>query len=234
MLPVAILAGGFATRLHPITETIPKSLVPVAGKPFIERQLNQLRDQGFSQAVLCVGHLGGLIRDAVGNGKDFGITISYSEDGPSLLGTAGALKKAVKLLGEEFFVLYGDSYLPIEFCSVQEAYHKSNEPALMTVIRNDNKWDKSNVLYVNDKIVEYNKRKSRPDMAHIDYGLAVVKATVFDQIPEDKASDLADVYHALSLEGQLAGFEVHERLFEMGSLGGLKETDQYFLKKERK
>lgn len=233
MFPVAILAGGLATRLRPITETIPKALVDVAGKPFIVRQLNYLREQGISEVVLCIGYLGKMVREVVGNGENFGLEVSYSEDGPSPLGTGGALAKAIPLLGEDFFVLYGDSFLPVNFSAVQDAFEKSKQPALMTVLKNLNQWDKSNVLFVDGRLHEYDKRTPRAEMTYIDYGLGVVSASVLKQGPVGQSFDLADVYQDLSLRGQLAGLEVHERFYEIGSHTGLKEAEEYFFKKEK-
>jgi NDP-sugar pyrophosphorylase family protein len=233
MFPVAILAGGLATRLRPITETIPKALVDVAGKPFIVRQLNYLREQGISHVVLCIGYLGDMVRDVVGCGESFGLKVSYSEDGPNLLGTGGALAKAIPLLGDYFFVLYGDSFLPLDFSAVLEAYVKSNQPALMTILKNQNQWDKSNVLFVDGQLLEYNKGAPRAEMTYIDYGLGVVLSSVLKERPVGQPFDLADVYRALSLQGQLAGLEVNERFFEIGSHTGLKEADEYFLTKEK-
>ncbi len=233
MLPVAILAGGLATRLRPITETIPKALVDVAGKPFIVRQLNYLRQQGINHVVLCIGYLGEMVREEVGSGERFGLEVSYSEDGPDLLGTGGALVKAIPLLGDDFFVLYGDSFLPVNFSVAQRAYEVSGHPALMTVLKNQNKWDISNVLFVNGQLLEYNKRAPRAEMAYIDYGLGVVSASVLNERPVNQSFDLADIYQDLSLHGQLASFEVHERFYEIGSHAGLKETEEYFLTKEK-
>jgi NDP-sugar pyrophosphorylase family protein len=233
LLPVAILAGGLATRLRPITETIPKALVDVAGKPFIAWQLEYLAAQGVRDVVLCVGYLGELILEVIGNGERFGLRVQYSFDGAKLLGTGGAIKKALPLMGESCFVLYGDSYLPINFSSVQRAYIESGLPALMTVLKNSNQWDRSNVLFVDGKLKEYNKHEPRPDMAYIDYGLGMVSASVFDSYPNDEPFDLADVFQNLSQQGHLAGFEVHQRFYEIGSHGGLKETEDYFLTKEK-
>jgi len=233
MLTVAILAGGLATRLRPITETIPKALVEVAGKPFIVHQLGYLRVQGISQVVLCVGYRGDMIRDVVGNGASLGLKVSYSEDGPSLLGTGGALAKAIDLLGDHFFVLYGDSFLPLNFSVVQSAYEESKLPALMTVLKNQNQWDKSNVLFVDGQLLEYNKRAPRPEMTYIDYGLGVLSASVLEQYSAGQGFDLADIYQDLSLQGRLAGLEVLERFYEIGSHVGLKETEEYLLNKEK-
>ena len=229
-LPVAILAGGLATRLRPITEKIPKSLVDVAGKPFIIRQLEYLREQSITQVVLCLGYLGKQVEAIVGNGSAFGINVRYSWDGPQLMGTGGALRQALPLLGEQFFVYYGDSYLPIDFQSVEQDFLASNKLALMTVLKNGDQWDKSNVLFYGGQITEYNKHAPWPEMAHIDYGLGVLTASVFKNIPSNEPFDLADIYHELSVQGMLAGHEVFERFYEIGSHKGLDETIEYFKK----
>jgi MurNAc alpha-1-phosphate uridylyltransferase len=227
-LPVAILAGGLASRLRPVTETIPKALVEVAGKPFILRQLDYLRRQGISRVVLCVGFLGEQIEALVGDGAPCGLSVSYSQDWPTLMGTGGALRQALPLLDSQFLILYGDSYLPIDFASVERAFMSSGKPALMTVQRNADEWDKSNVLFVDSVIVEYNKRAPTPSMRHIDYGLGVISAQVLVDENTTGPFDLADIYHRLSLSGQLAGYEVHERFYEVGSHKGLAEAADYF------
>jgi N-acetyl-alpha-D-muramate 1-phosphate uridylyltransferase len=232
-LPVAILAGGLATRLRPITETIPKALVEVAGEPFILRQLAYLQTQGVHRVVLCVGFLGEQIRDVVGAGAGSGLSISYSQDWPDLLGTGGALKKALPLLDSQFLVLYGDSYLPIDFNAVERYFLASGKPALMTVQRNADQWDKSNVLFSDNAIVEYNKRAPTAGMKHIDYGLGALSAQVLADVATAEAFDLADIYHRLSLSGQLAGYEVQKRFYEIGSHKGLAEAADYFKGKEK-
>jgi len=231
MLPVAILAGGLATRLRPITEIIPKALVEVAGEPFICRQLDYLQAQGIRRIVLCIGYLGEMIQSVVGNGARFGLDISYSPDGPVLLGTGGALKQALPLLGEQFFVLYGDSFLPVEFKPVEKAFFESKKAGLMTVLENGDRWDKSNVLFRSGELVEYNKHAPRPEMAYIDYGLSVLTSHVLETCPPGQSFDLSEIYHGLSLTGQLAGYEVDDRFYEIGSHIGLKETETYFLEK---
>lgn len=230
-LPVAILAGGLATRLHPITHTVPKALVDVAGRPFIDWQLRQLRAQGVRQVCICAGFLGEQVQAFVGTGERWGLAVSFSFDGPRLLGTGGALRQAAGHLGEAFFVLYGDSYLPVSFAAVQDDFDRQGLPALMTVLKNNGQWDRSNVDFTNGRLVEYNKRAPRAQMAYIDYGLGVLRADVLQARPEGDAFDLADVYHELSLQGQLAGHEVFERFYEIGSHQGLRETADY-LKKE--
>ena len=234
MYSVAILAGGLATRLRPLTEVIPKALVDVAGKPFIVRQLAYLREQGISHVVLCIGYLGNMVQNVVGSGESFGLKVSYSEDGPDLLGTGGALRNATSHLSDEFFVLYGDSFLPVNFSAVQTAYQLRKQPALMTVMKNQDQWDKSNVLFVDGQLIEYNKRTPRAEMTYIDYGLGVVTATLLEKYPIGQSFDLAEMYQNLSLSGQLAGLEVYERFYEIGSHTGLKETSEYFYTQEKK
>jgi len=222
-----------ATRLHPMTETIPKSLIDVAGKPFVVRQLDYLRGQGIARVVLCIGRLGERVEAAVGDGAAFGLKVQYSWDGARLMGTGGALRQALPLLGEQYFVLYGDSYLPIDLREVEQFFSKSGKPALMTVLRNGNLWDRSNVLFWDGCIAEYNKRTPSPEMAHIDCGLGVLSAAALKDTPVNEPFDLADIYHKLSVQGVLAGREVFERFYEIGSHEGLQEAIDYFKKRER-
>lgn len=231
MLPVAILAGGLATRLRPITEEVPKALIEVAGKPFIFHQLEYLRIQGIESVVMCVGFLGQMIQEVVGNGSKWGMRVSYSPDGPDLLGTGGALRQALPLLEEHFFVLYGDSYLPINFSSVQKVYQSSRKKGLMTVLRNQNQWDKSNVEFNDGYIIEYNKSEIRPEMHYIDYGLGVLQRSAIEKYPPKTRFDLSKVYNELSLASELAGYEVFERFYEVGSHQGIADTQDYLLQK---
>lgn len=224
-IPVAVLAGGLATRLRPITEKIPKSLVPVAGKPFLAHQLELLRSRGIRRVVLCVGYLGEMIQRDFGDGSAFGLRLDYSFDGPQLLGTGGAVKRALPLLGDEFFVLYGDSYLPVEYRPVAEFFHRSGKPGCMTVYRNAGRYDTSNVVFRDGEIVVYDKKNRVPEMQHIDYGLSLFKAVVFNAYAPDQPLDLAQVMGGLVHEKQLAGYEVRERFYEMGSPAGLAELE---------
>ncbi len=233
-IPVAILAGGLATRLRPITEKIPKSLVPVAGQPFLAHQLKLLHARGIRRAVLCIGYLGEMIQRDFG-GEAFGVKLDYSFDsprhseatagGPKLLGTGGAIKSALPLLGEEFFVLYGDSYLPIEYAPIAEFFQHSGKLGLMTVYRNEGKYDTSNVVFRDGEIIVYDKKVRSPEMRHIDYGLSLFKSSVFDSYSADQTFDLAEVMGRLVREKQLAGYEVPERFYEMGSPTGLAELE---------
>ncbi len=223
-IPVAILAGGLATRLRPITEKIPKSLVPVAGKPFLTHQLKLLHACEIRHAILCIGYLGEMIQREFG-GEKFGVKLDYSFDGAKLLGTGGAIKHALPLLGREFFVLYGDSYLPIDYSPIAEFFHGSGKSGLMTVYRNEGKYDMSNVVFADGEIKNYDKKNRSPEMRHIDYGLSLFKSSVFDSYSADQAFDLAEVMGKLVREKQLAGYEVPERFYEMGSPAGLAELE---------
>ena len=231
MLAVAILAGGLATRLRPLTDRVPKSLLEIAGRPFIFHQLELLRNEGVDRVVLCVGHLGEQIRAVVGDGRTHGVAIDYSFDGSELLGTGGALRRAVPILGAAFFVLNGDSYLRCPLARIQSAYEASRRPALMTVLRNDNRWERSNVLYRNGEIIEYDKHSQRADMAHVDFGLSVLSSSVFAPYAAAKVIDLADICRDLSRSGLLAAFEVSERFYEIGSLQGIADTEEFLSRK---
>jgi NDP-sugar pyrophosphorylase family protein len=227
MFSVAILAGGFAKRLMPMTEKIPKALIEVAGKPFIFHQLQYLRKEGIKKVVLCLGYHCEMIQEKVGDGSKFDLDITYSYDGDFLLGTGGSIKKALPLLDENFYVLYGDSFLPIHFSPIEESFLKRQKPAMMTVIMNENKWDKSNVIFKDGLVLEYNKKKPKLAMKFIDYGLSVLSKSLFDKYEVNVVFDLADFYHLLSIQNQLAGFEVNERFYEIGSHQGIKETELY-------
>ncbi len=222
-LSVAILAGGLATRLRPLTETVPKLLVEVAGEPFFNHQLRLLKHNGLTRIVLCVGHLGEAIVERYGDGSAWGVSIDYSLDGRALLGTGGALVRALPRLGDAFYVLYGDSYLPIDYRSAGRAFLDSGQPGLMTVFENRDAYDTSNVWFEDGRIRLYSKTDRHPGMRHIDYGLSVFQASAFADWPRDTPLDLATLQTQLAERGQLAGHEVHERFYEIGSLKGLAE-----------
>lgn len=226
-LPVAILAGGLARRLRPLTDTTPKALIDVEGKPFVVQQIDLLRRNGLTKIVLCVGHLGEKMQDAVGDGSRLGVQIDYSFDGPTLLGTGGALRKALPLLGESFFVLYGDTYLECDYAAVEESFRTSKKLGLMTVYRNANRWDRSNILFSDGVIRRYNKAQPSADMEHIDYGLGVLSRSAIEPYPPDSHLDLTTIYSDLLVLGQLAGFEVPHRFYEIGSESGLEGLRQH-------
>ncbi|HEY4364367.1 MAG TPA: nucleotidyltransferase family protein [Bryobacteraceae bacterium] len=223
MLPVALLAGGIATRLRPVTEKIPKSLVEINGEPFLAHQLRLLRSRGIERVVLCAGYLGEAVRDFAGDGLGFGIQLQYSFDGPMLRGTGGAIHQALPLLGERFLVVYGDSYLPCDYRAAANAFEQSGKLGMMTVYRNQGQWDSSNVEFTDGRIVAYDKRNRTPRMHYIDYGLGAFRREAFDGIAPDAVCDLADIYRALLSRDELAAVEQTERFYEIGSFAGIED-----------
>ena len=228
--PVAILAGGLATRLRPLTQTVPKALIEVAGKPFITHQIEALKKQGISRIVLCVGFLGDKIQQALGDGSRWDVQIDYIFDGAKPVGTGGALKRALPQLGDSFFVLYGDSYLTVSYSKMASSFERSGKLAMMSVYRNQGRWDSSNVVFVDGMVFSYDKRRPDSKAQYIDYGLSVMGQAALADVPEDHPADLADVLGQLAKRGQLAGFEVFDRFYEIGSPAGLAETRIYLSK----
>lgn len=223
---MVILAGGLGTRLKPVTEEIPKSMVQIQGKPFLEHQLNLLRRCGISDIVLCVGYLGEKIKDYFGDGKGFGVKIKYSEETEKLLGTAGALKNAVNSLDDTFFLTYGDAYLILDYRGAMGYLKKFNKLGLMVVFKNFDLYDKSNVVVEGDLIKVYDKQKRAPDMVYIDFGVSVLKKKALDLVPKGKAIDLEELYHELIRRRELLAFETQQRFYEVGSQKGLKEFER--------
>jgi NDP-sugar pyrophosphorylase family protein len=223
-VPVALLAGGLATRLGSLTGSVPKALLDVAGRPFVDHQLSLLHRHGIRRVVFCVAHLGEQIEDYLGAGTDRGLSLTYSYDGERLLGTAGALRRALPQLGETFWVMYGDSYMDIDYAAILAEFQRRGAPALMTVIRNDNQWDRSNAVFRDGRLVAYDKRRQTPEMHHIDYGVALLSRAVVERVPEGVPFDLADLYRELVSEQAMIGYEVTERFYEIGSAAGLEET----------
>lgn len=232
--PLAILAGGLAKRLRPLTDGMPKALVDVGGEPFIAHQLRLLADRGIERVVICVAYLGEMIQTAVGNGERFGLQVEFSFDGPKLLGTAGALKKALPLLRDSFFVLYGDSYLPCDYQNIQEVFEESGRMALMTIFPNHGLWDRSNVEFVDGEILVYDKNHQTAAMRHIDYGLGAFQQTAFATIPINQPYDLAWLYQDLLKQKELAAYEVRERFYEIGSPAGLEEMRRHMAEQHRR
>ncbi len=227
-----ILAGGLGTRMRPATERVPKALLPVAGHPFADWQLRWLERQGVTEVVLSTGHLGSMVRDFVGDGRRWGLTVAYAEEGDRLRGTGGAVRlaSALGLLDERFFVLYGDSYLPIDFSAVEQSFVAAGLPALMTVYDNSGRFDKSNAVLEGSRVVRYEKGLAEPppEMHYIDYGLSVLERRVVDElVPAGSVADLATVYGALAARGPMAAAVVTERFYEVGSTGGLADLEAH-------
>jgi NDP-sugar pyrophosphorylase family protein len=223
MLPVVILAGGLATRMRPVSSKIPKSMIDVNGKPFIHHQLSLLKRRGVRRVLLCVGFMGEAIKQYAGDGSQYNLELEYYFDGDTLLGTGGAIKHIGESLPEEFFILYGDSYLDIDYKKIGDAWSKSGKDALMTVFRNENEWDTSNVVFVNGQIISYSKKNKTENMHYIDWGLGILKKELFSSFPSNAAFDLSAVYEKLVSEYRLFGYEVFCRFFEIGSPKGLAD-----------
>jgi NDP-sugar pyrophosphorylase family protein len=224
-LPVCILAGGLGTRLGETVRDTPKPLLEVAGVPFLVHQLRLLAAHGVERVVLCVGYLGELIEERIG-AECAGIQVAYSYDAPGLDGTLGAIRRAAPILGERFLILYGDTYLRLDYAAAARGWEESGLPALMVVLRNEGRWDASNALYADGRVVAYDKRAPTPEMHWIDYGLGGLDAAALARVPASEA-DLAGLYHDLAAAGRLCGYEATERFYEIGTPEALAEADTF-------
>jgi N-acetyl-alpha-D-muramate 1-phosphate uridylyltransferase len=232
-VPVALLAGGMATRLRPITETIPKAMVEVAGRPFIDHQIDLLQRNGIRRVVMCLGYRGHQLEEYVGDGAARGMEIIYAYDGEELMGTGGAIRRALHLLGDVFWVMYGDSYMDIDYRAVLEHFAGSGADALMTVLRNGNRWDTSNVVFRDGTLLRYDKKNRTPDMDYIDYGVALLRRDAAVRVPTNRPYDLAELYTSLVAEGRMVGYEVTNRFYEIGTPAALDETGRYLASQGR-
>lgn len=234
MLPIVVLAGGLATRLRPVTETIPKSLIHVNGQPFVLHQLELFKQKGIKDIFFCLGYLGEQVEKVVTE-SPFAqyFNISFFYDGDILLGTGGAIRKNIEHLPSSFFVTYGDSYLDVNYVSICQHYliNKRNEDdALMTVFNNEGKWDTSNVEFEDGTIKLYSKHNKNPRMQFIDYGLNILTRNNFEAYPTDFAFGLEEIQEKLSLQKKLIGYEVKQRFYEVGSFAGINDLE-FFLNK---
>jgi len=228
-ISLVILAGGMATRLYPVTLEIPKSLIDINGKPFIQHQIDLIKSKGINKIVLCLGNFAKPIEDFLGNGNSDSFDIKYSYDGDTLLGTGGAIKKAFPLLSDPFMIMYGDSYLNIEYIDILNYFNNFDKSGLMTVLKNENKWDKSNIVFKEGKIIKYDKVDDS-EFEYIDYGFSILrKGALIPFMSEDKF-DLKDVFKDLISKQEMLGFEVFNRFYEIGSFQGIEETKDYLLK----
>jgi NDP-sugar pyrophosphorylase family protein len=226
MSQAVILAGGLATRLQPLTNRIPKSMLNIDGKPFLEYQLNLLKRNEVANIVICLGYLGNQIKDYFGDGSNFSVQIHYSQDGPKLLGTGGALKKAEALLEDNFFVLYGDSYLPVNYQRLMTIFCKSSKLAGMVVFKNFNRYDISNVVVEQNLVKLYDKKQLAPEMVYIDAGLLIFKKAALQLLKPNQYLQLESLLQELVKRKQLLALEIKKRFYEIGSFNGLKEFRQ--------
>jgi MurNAc alpha-1-phosphate uridylyltransferase len=227
MLPLAILAGGYATRLGLLTSETPKCLIEINGRPFVDWQLDLLIAHGYSNFIFCVSYKSDAVQEYLGDGSSRGARIQYSLDGNTQLGTGGAIQKALPKLGEKFGVIYGDSYLPTNYAAAEQFFLNSKSCALMTVYENKNQFDSSNVEFIDGKLINYEKGSSSGQMHHIDYGITFFREAAFRNWRNHLSFDLSEVCHQLATQGELIGFEVLERFYEIGSLQGIGEFSQY-------
>lgn len=225
-MQIAILAGGLATRLFPLTERIPKSMVQVHGKPFLEYQIELLRRNSVTELVLCVGHLADQIEDYFGDGSRFGVRIQYSHEGERRLGTAGALKLAESLLADEFFVMFGDSYLMLDYRAIMDYFLARDRLGLMVIYRNDNRYDSSDILVEDGFVAVYDKDSPSPDLVYINEGLSVLRREALKSLTVEKACSLQQFFQPLIADGQLLALETRQRFFEVGSPPGLEEFER--------
>jgi MurNAc alpha-1-phosphate uridylyltransferase len=224
-----VLAGGFATRMRPRTLTVPKAMIEVAGRPFVEWQLELLARAGLRDIVMCIAHLGESLRAHVGDGARFGVRVAWSEEGPKLLGTAGALRAALPLLAATFLVTYGDSYLPFDYSQplrTLEAHHDCD--GVMAVYKNDDKWDSSNVLTDGVWVLRYEKGAQDPALDHIDYGATALRREVIAALPSGEPSGLDRLQHELADRKRLRACVARDRFFEIGSPEGLAALELHF------
>ena len=224
-IPVCILAGGFGTRLGQLAQSVPKALMPIGGQPFVLYQLEGLAQQGVTKVVFCVGHMGKLIENEIGHER-FGITIAYSYDGPGNDGTLGAIQRASSLLGPRFFYLYGDTVLQADYPDVERVWRNSGHPAIMTVLRNLGQWGTSNAELRTGLVVAYEKEAPHPEMQWIDYGMGGLATQALSLAPAG-ARDLAALHTVLAAKGLLAGYEVTQRFYEIGTPESLAETTRF-------
>ena len=228
--PVLVLAGGLATRLRPYSNNLPKSLIKIGDKPFIDIQLEKLFEEGVKNVVLCIGKFGKKIKSHVGDGSKYGLNIKFSDEGENLLGTGGAIVNALDKIQENFFVLYGDSLLQISFFEVEKFFLSQRKPALMTIFKNNDDFDKSNVEYLDGEILLYSKSNINKKMNYIDYGLSIFNKSVFKNYVKGEKFDISDLMESLSIKGELSSYKTNKRFYEIGSIKGYKELKEKFEK----
>ena len=231
-MKIVILCGGMATRLYPLTKKISKSMIKIEGKPFLEHQLDLLKKNGLSDIVLCVGYNAEQIKKYFGNGRKFGVRIKYSSDKKRLLGTGGALKKTENLLKDSFLVMYGDSYLPFNFRKAIKFFKKFDKLGLMTVFKNLNKYEPSNVQVKGNLVKSYSKKRKTKKMKYIDYGVSIFKKEALKFIPKNQVYDLSQLQQLLIKKRELLAYPAEKRFYQIGSAKGLEEFKNYIKNKK--
>lgn len=230
-IQVVVLLGGLGTRLNSIDSNKPKAMIDIYGKPFFYYQLHLMKQYGLRNFIFCVGYKGKVIRSFFQNGRRFGVNIKYSYDGKKQLGTGGALRKILPLLKEDFIVIYGDSYMDADYGELVYTYYRvkkdKGKRGLIAVFKNKNRYDTSNVLFKGGKLLKYDKQHISSDMEYIDYGISILNKSVVKKIPKGKYFDLSSLYHELVKNGQMSGYEVNKRFYEIGTPFSLRETKEF-------
>jgi N-acetyl-alpha-D-muramate 1-phosphate uridylyltransferase len=224
-MQLVILAGGLGTRLGPLTANTPKSLVPVLGRPFLEHQIKLVLRAGVKRLVLCIGHYGEQIVEHFGDGSAYGVEIVYSREGEQLLGTGGALKQAEGLLDDAFMMMWGDSYLLLDYADIWRNFQAQDLPAMMVVFRNQNQRVASNVVVDGGRVTVYDKWSPDPDKVFIDEGLTCLNKQLLDRVPVDEPFAIEQVFRDLAGEGNLAAYETPQPFYEIGSPEGITELE---------
>jgi N-acetyl-alpha-D-muramate 1-phosphate uridylyltransferase len=219
--------GGLGTRLSPLTMTVPKPMVQVGGKPFLEHEIGLLKRSGVGDFVLCVGHLGEQVEAHFGDGSGLGVRIRYSHDGPRLLGPAGALKRAEPLLAESFFVTYGDAYLRADYRAIMNTLLGSDKLAVMAVYENHNKFGRSDVVVSGGRVVRYDKGGSGAGMEWVNFGVSAMRRSALALVPAGRECGEEEFYGELIRRGELLAFPVKERFYEIGTPDSLREFERF-------
>jgi len=225
-MQAVILAGGEGTRLRPLTTNLPKSMIPIAGKPFLEYEVKLLKRAGVIDFVICVGYKGEIIRSHFANGESFGVKIRYSDDGDMLLGTAGSLKKAQALLAEGFFITYGDAYPIIDYHAAWNRFISTGKIAMMVVLKNANKYGRSNTVVQNGQVTFYSKKESAPGMEYIEFGVTFMNRQALEMLSDNHPIDLEVLYRKIISNDQMAALEVKQRIYDIGSPEGLRDFSE--------
>lgn len=222
-MQAVILVGGLGTRLGSLTSSVPKPMITVHGRPFLEYELALLAQNGITDVVLCVGYLGEQIAQHFGNGSALGINVQYSWDGEQLVGPVGAMKNAEHLLEDSFFVLYGDAYLRLDYQVLMEAMLFSGCLGAMAVLHNYHEYGPSDLLVTDGIVREYDKKQPRPELEWVNFGVSALRRQALQLVEPHRFCDEEAFYGQLVAQRQLIAFEVKDRFYEIGSLPGLEQ-----------
>jgi len=229
VIQAVILAGGRGERLRPLTDNVPKPMVPVRGRPYLAYQLDELKRQGIADVVLLTGYLSEKIEEYFGDGAAAGMRVRYSRE-PSPLGTGGALKLAEPLLAEDFLLIYGDSYLPIRYAEAMERLRSARAEALVVALDNAAAVvDVPNniALGADGFVARYEKGAgAAAGLTHVEAGVLALTRRLLRRIPARRVVSLEqDFFPQLIAGHQLAAFATTQRFYDIGTPGRLKEIE---------